>query len=56
MANNIIEFPSKTGKAENSGQKVQATEKFEETIKASLRDQLRNECRTKHGFTKPGTE
>ncbi|CAA0113506.1 Uncharacterised protein [BD1-7 clade bacterium] len=56
MANNIIKFPSKTGKAANSGTKEQGTDKLEKVITSDLRAQLRNECRTKHGFTESNTE
>lgn len=49
---NIINFPSKLSREKNSEPKVKKIRKFEKAITDDLRNQMRTECRSKHGFTK----
>ena len=56
MVNNIIKFPTKTNKTASSDEKkVQGTECFKQVITSDLREQLRNESRSKHGYIEPKT-
>lgn len=56
MANNIINFPAKSGGNEMLGKKVQVVESPEKAITSDLREQLRNECRSRYGYSKQISE
>lgn len=53
MANNVIDFPTKSGENELLNTKMQIAKKPERLITSDLRKQLRDECRNKHGYFKP---
>ena len=51
-ASNIIKFPSKLSREKNSEPKAKEVRKFKKNITDDLRNQMREERRSKHGFSK----
>ena len=53
MSVNIFELRSRGKQASSSDKRTQDVDDLKKSVDDALRDQLLNECRRKHGFTKP---